>query len=188
MKNIEHYNERWPNHFQSIAQYLATRLGDGYSIHHVGSTSIPGMPSKDIIDIDIECKPEQMMQLIDELSQIGYKHQGDLGIIGREAFEISNEELKMILPHHHLYACTTGSPELIKHLAFREYLRMHPDRMKWFNDKKIEIDSISNSRKEYMNSKSKFYQIITDESLIWYSKYINMTQQGNTSESAPPVR
>lgn len=84
-----------------------------------------GLSAKPIIDIDVVIKDNTFMKfVILALEKIGYKHEGNLGIVGREAFKyVGKEHLKM----HHLYVCPKDSLELKRHIAFRDYLRAHPD-------------------------------------------------------------
>ena len=65
-----------------------------------------------------------LSMVIEKLASIGYVHEGNLGIEGREAFAYSGKEH---LQCHHLYVCPENSLELKRHLAFRDYLRSHPD-------------------------------------------------------------
>jgi len=74
------------------------------------------------------------------------------------------------LPVHHLYACEASTSELKIHLAFRDYLRSHPDRAEWLAQKKILVDDSANSRDEYMEKKGCYYQPIVEESMRWVSK------------------
>ncbi len=105
-------------------------------IHHVGSTSVEGLPSKPIVDIDIEIYqqqefPEVAMRLI----KLGYQHVGDLGIKGREVFKLKRWNL---LPKHHLYVCVSGSSELNRQIAFRNYLIANPKTKEAYGKLKIE--------------------------------------------------
>ena len=94
-------------------------------IEHVGSTSVQGLSAKPIIDIDVVIKDYSEFEAVKSaLKKIGYHHEGNLGIIGREAFKYDD---KAHLRKHHLYVCPKDSPELKRHIAFREYLRTHPD-------------------------------------------------------------
>jgi GrpB-like predicted nucleotidyltransferase (UPF0157 family) len=89
------------------------------SIEHIGSTAVPGLPSKPIIDIDVVVEaPELVHAAILSLEGIGYLHRGDLGIAGREAFKTPAGHY-----HHHLYVCVKDSPALMNHLHFRDILR-----------------------------------------------------------------
>ncbi|SDO54708.1 GrpB domain, predicted nucleotidyltransferase, UPF0157 family [Streptococcus equinus] len=120
------YQESWKDDFEKIAKELQEALGNLIlRIEHVGSTSVPGLSAKPIIDIDlvIACDTD-LSEVIKALAAIGYIHEGNLGIEGREAFAYSGKEHLQV---HHLYVCPEDSPELKHHLAFRDYLRSHPE-------------------------------------------------------------
>ena len=94
-------------------------------IEHVGSTSVEGLAAKPIIDIDVVIRDRTVLpEVISALGRIGYTHEGDLGIPGREAFKYEGKDH---LKKHHLYVCAQDSEELKRHLAFRDYLRSHPE-------------------------------------------------------------
>ena len=128
---------------------------------------MPGMPAKDIIDLDIECPAGRMTSVVKALSEIGYVHEGDKGIRGREAFHPMAGSAPASWPPHHLYACQANAHELLKHLAYREYLRHNDDRAEWLAQQKISADRRANSRDEYIANKNEAYAIITRESLSW---------------------
>ena len=120
------YDPAWADNFKAIEAELRDALGDlALAIEHVGSTAVKGLSAKPIIDIDVVVRDEtDLPAAIKALSGIGYRHEGDLGIPGREAFAYDG---KAHLRRHHLYLCPQASPELKRHLAFRDYLRAHPD-------------------------------------------------------------
>ena len=64
------------------------------------------------------------------LERAGYEHEGNLGIPGREAFRYEGKEH---LRTHHLYVCPKDSPELKRHIAFRDHLRSHPEAVKEYS-------------------------------------------------------
>jgi len=119
------YDDQWPQAFQKIRTELAATLGeDALAIEHVGSTAVPGLAAKPVIDIDVVIASLTAFPAVRaRLEAIGYRHEGDLGIAGREAFKY---EEKRHLMKHHLYVCTIDAAELIGHLAFRDHLRTHP--------------------------------------------------------------
>lgn len=123
------YDPLWIQSFNQIREELESALGAlAVAIEHVGSTSVAGLSAKPIIDIDIVISDKSMLsETIEALSRIGYIHEGDLGISGREAFTYEDKEHLM---KHHLYVCPSDSPELRRHLAFRDYLRTHPEAAK----------------------------------------------------------
>lgn len=120
------YDERWVRDFEAIASEIRDALGElAIDIVHVGSTSVPGLSAKPIIDIDVVIRDYASLHaVVSALKAVGYYHEGDLGIVGREAF---GYEGKSHLRKHHLYVCPQASAELNRHIAFRDYLRAHPD-------------------------------------------------------------
>ena len=120
------YDEAWEKAFEDIRKELAAALGDlALSIEHVGSTSVKGLSAKPIIDIDVVIEDVSVLPaVIEALDAIGYTHEGDLGIPGREAFKYQGKEHLM---KHHLYVCAQNSEELKRHISFRDFLRANPD-------------------------------------------------------------
>lgn len=120
------YNEGWRSDFEKIKNELENAIGDMViAIEHVGSTSVQGMSAKPCIDIDVVIKDYSVFDIIvGKLADIGYIHEGDLGIKDREAFKYTD---KPHLQSHHLYVCPQYSAELHRHITFRDYLRTHPE-------------------------------------------------------------
>ncbi len=167
MRYIVEYKNIWPESFEKIAQSLREELSAVCRVHHVGSTSVTGMPAKDIIDIDIECSVGSMRAVIDALSELGYEHEGDKGITGREAFRAMPGSPAENLPPHHLYACEESAFELRKHIAFGDFLNAHRDRALRLAEQKRLADSRARTRGEYIQNKIQAYSAITAESLEW---------------------
>lgn len=126
------YDENWKQAFTNIKSELEAALGDlALRIEHVGSTSVEGLSAKPVIDIDVVIEDTSMLEfVIVALAKIGYSHEGDLGIPGREAFKYKGKDHLM---KHHLYVCAKDSAELKRHLAFRDYLRSHPEAVKEYS-------------------------------------------------------
>ena len=115
------YDAGWKDAFDRIKEEIEEALGAlALGIEHVGSTSVEGMYAKPCIDLDVIVGEDAMDAVIRALAEIGYIHEGNLGIEGREAFCY---EGKTHLMKHHLYVCPKGSRELCRHVAFRDYLR-----------------------------------------------------------------
>ena len=123
---VHSYEKTWADDFVAIRDELNTVLKDlALRIEHVGSTSVEGLSAKPIIDIDVVIRDrEELPEVISALQKLGYSHEGDQGIPGREAFKYEGKEH---LRKHHLYVCAQDSEELRRHIAFRDYLRSHPD-------------------------------------------------------------
>lgn len=120
------YDEAWADRFAEIKTEIEAALGElAFRIEHVGSTAVPGLSAKPIIDLDVVIRDSSAFHAAAAaLEAIGYQHEGDLGIAGREAFRYDGKDH---LQKHHLYVCAQDSAELKRHLAFRDYLRTHPE-------------------------------------------------------------
>ena len=126
------YDSAWKTAFEDIRAELDAALGNlAIAIEHVGSTSVVGMSAKPIIDIDVVIPDYTVFDdVVQRLAQIGYTHEGDLGIKDREAFKYTD---KPHLQKHHLYVCPQNSAELHRHITFRDFLRGNPDAVKTYS-------------------------------------------------------
>ena len=126
---VESYNSEWKRDFEDIrSELMAVLEGKVISIEHVGSTSVEGLSAKPVIDIDVVIEDEDAFPAVKAaMESIGYTHEGDLGIPGREAFKYKGKEH---LRKHHLYVCTKDADELKRHISFRDYLRSHPEAVR----------------------------------------------------------
>jgi GrpB-like predicted nucleotidyltransferase (UPF0157 family) len=122
---LQAYNPQWATDFLALQKLLTAALVDlPVSIEHIGSTAIPGLAAKPIIDIDIVLQEHTALDTIkSRLATIGYRHHGNQGIPGREVFKrdattAAQEVLDSIA--HHLYVCPANSEELQRHLRFRD--------------------------------------------------------------------
>ena len=134
---VEKYDPAWQQDFEKIKIEITAALeGLFIAVEHVGSTAVEGLSAKPIIDIDVVIEKEELLdKVIERLHRIGYIHEGDLGIEGREAFCYEN---KPFLKEHHLYVCAKSSQELHRHITFRDYLRSHPEAVKEYSRVKEE--------------------------------------------------
>ena len=114
------YDPAWPARFAAIRDRIAPALGSAaQSIEHVGSTSVPGLAAKPVIDIDVVVADAAASQAaIQALETLGYQHRGQMGIKDREAMAAPEGTER-----HHLYVCLAGSLALRNHLAVRNHLR-----------------------------------------------------------------
>lgn len=136
---VEPYNPQWVHEFNKFKnEILPVIHNDMISIEHVGSTSVTGLWAKPIIDIDVIIDGGKLPAIIEKLASMGYRHQGDLGVTGREAFAYEEAE-KTHLMKHHLYVCHKENAELKQHLAFRDFLRKSPEYCKKYSTIKIEM-------------------------------------------------
>ena len=164
---IEHYNEDWIIHFNQIKNILENKLTKIIQIEHVGSTSIIGMYAKPVIDIDIVINNNAFETTKEELEIIGYTYEGNLGIIGREAFKRNNIIWNEILDkiNHHLYVCAKDN-ELERHILFRDYLNKNYEAKMGYNDIKMAIIE------KYGNEDSEKYVSTKETEYKWFFEKI----------------
>ena len=160
---VQSYDPAWPSHFLQVKAFAQSGLvGVDHTIEHVGSTAIPGMVAKPTIDLDVVVPPGGFPKTKAGLEAIGYIHQGDLGIPGRHAFDLADAEARSRLPAHHLYVCEDGAYELRKHLAFRDFLRQHPEWRERLSQLKRELCvKHNNDRQAYIDGKARMVEEIT---------------------------
>lgn len=154
---IVDYNPLWPEQFETLRSWLANVLGGlALTIEHVGSTAVPGLAAKPIIDIDVLLRsPDDLPHAIAALASIGYQHRGDLGIPGREAFRAPTGDLR-----HHLYVCPNNA-EYQRHITFRDHLRAQPREADAYAALKRELArKFREDREAYNNAKHEFVERI----------------------------
>jgi GrpB-like predicted nucleotidyltransferase (UPF0157 family) len=153
---IVDYDPSWSATFQQLRDRLAGILGPlAVAIEHVGSTAVPGLAAKPIIDLDVVIADRvDLPAVIERLRALGYHHEGDLGVPGREAFTTPAGA-----PPHHLYVCATGTPALDRHLAFRDALRADPALASTYGDLKRTLAvRLGSNRAGYTEAKSAFIE------------------------------
>jgi GrpB-like predicted nucleotidyltransferase (UPF0157 family) len=140
---IVEYLTEWINQFQKIKEKLLEGMsGLPVTIEHVGSTSVPGLSAKPIIDIDIVYHGvSDFKRVKDSLESLGYAHNGNQGIEGREVFKRAGQKEDEILDKtaHHLYVCSYDCEELRRHILFRDYLRCHETARIFYQNLKYKI-------------------------------------------------
>ncbi len=128
----------WAEQYQAVAKDLAAALAPVpvEAIEHVGSTSVPGLPAKSILDIDIIVQRSNLRPAVQALEQAGYLHIGDLGVTDREAFTAPDES-----PSRNVYLCVANTLHVRNHLAVRDALRARPDLRDRYGAVKLQLAS-----------------------------------------------
>lgn len=161
---IADYDLKWAIEFDRLKQFYSDNIkGAKYKIEHVGSTAVPGLCAKPIIDIVIIYYDKNDFDIIEnQLENIGYIHRGDLGITDREVFKYEGEDTFM---EHHLYVCLAGITALKNQIKFRDYLISHPkDAEDYGSLKKILAEINRNDRAAYCYQKTEFIVKILEKS------------------------
>ncbi len=162
------YNEKWPLLFVEEREKLKLLFGNEIiDIHHIGSTSVPGLKAKPIIDMMPVVKDIDLVdQYNQEMQAIGYEPQGENGIPGRRYFQKGGDNRS-----HHVHIYQVGSYDIERHLAFRDYLHRHPDVKKSYGDLKERLaQQFPYDIASYINGKERLVQEIEEKALDWYKK------------------
>ncbi len=159
---IVDYDERWSADFRRIADEINTVLGELIiAIEHVGSTSVPGLGAKPIIDVDVLIRSNaQFAEIRDRLERFGYIHRGSRGVEGREVFRCVID-----LPKHLLYVCEQTSRPAVEHMSFRDRLRNDPEvAAAYVRLKKALAQRFRNDREHYTEAKTDFIRSFLESS------------------------
>lgn len=138
----------------------------GIQAHHVGSTAIPGILAKPIIDIlvvvaDIATVDKRS----DQMAALGYEVMGEYGIPMRRYFRKDNAAG---IRTHHVHVFAQGNPQIERHVAFRDFLRAHPDWASRYSDLKRELAAkYPDSMDGYIAGKDGFIQCVDRLAAAW---------------------
>lgn len=144
---VEQYNPEWPKIFENEATTIRKALGDNYvSVHHIGSTAVPGLSAKPKIDIIAEV--HDCENAIVQLEIVRYKYKGEWNIPFKYGFSRENG----IGINLHLYA--VGHPEIELNIKFRDYLRKNQSARDEYQ--KLKYDLLNNTNAYVKENKSIF--------------------------------
>lgn len=168
MRKVEvcSYTERWTFMFAEEAEKLKLIFGNQMvDIHHIGSTSVPGLKAKPIIDIMPVVKEIDLVEKFNiEMQNIGYVSKGENGIPGRRYFQKGGDNRS-----HHVHIYQVGSDEIKRHLAFRDYLKSHPDLKKAYGTLKEKLaQQFPYDIEAYINGKDHLAKEIEARAIKWY--------------------
>lgn len=182
MRKVEviRFSERWSLDFEKEAAVLEKVFGaEVIKIHHIGSTSIHGLSAKPIIDMMPVVKDiTQVDQYDEKMAAIGYEAKGENGILGRRYFQKGGDERT-----HHVHMYEIGSPEIDRHLAFRDFLRAHPGKAKAYGDLKEKLArQFPYDIEAYIDGKAEVAARIEREAIVWYRKTTTFVQENKIED------
>ncbi len=196
---VSDYDSQWPILFAQVEKIfclLFESIEYHYTIEHVGSTSVPGLAAKPVLDIDIIIQHRDHLPIfISQLATLGYRHVGDLGIQDREAMKLSdaivpskenqlNNELLKKTPHN-LYICLESAGSLHNHLVLRNHLRNNSkDRDQYSALKKQLATEFPNDIDQYIAGKTEFILSILQQ-YNFDTHTLQAIERANTSPVKP---
>lgn len=161
------HNPNWTRQFEQESQAIRGAIADNLvSIHHIGSTAIPAIHAKPIIDILAEAaKIDQIDVQAPILATLAYEPMGEFGIPGRRYFRKHNAAGDRT---YHLHIFQAGSAAIQRHLCFRDYLIAHPDAAQAYSQLKQRLAAAYPTDIEaYMDGKDSFIKAMEQKALAW---------------------
>ncbi|TCS93135.1 GrpB family protein [Hazenella coriacea] len=167
MRKVEvtEYNPSWKQQFEQEAiQIKKIFTNEIIDLHHIGSTSIPHLKAKPIIDILMVVKNIDLINpFYSQMSHLGYKAKGENGISGRRYFEKGE-----IVHLAHVHVFQEGNEHIHRHLAFRDFLRSHPQVANDYGElKEILAQKYPYDITSYIAGKRKLVEDIEQQALAW---------------------
>lgn len=161
------HNPNWRGAFENESKQVAVVLGSNVvAIHHIGSTSIPAIHAKPIIDMLVAVR--EIAKVDDQnlaMQAIGYEAKGEYGIPGRRYFRKHNEAG---MRTHHIHLFTVHSAQIERHLAFCDYMRFHPEDARKYSQLKQKLAMMyPNDIDGYVNGKDEFIKEIDKKAAAW---------------------
>jgi len=159
------YNSEWPELFELEARRIkAVCKGIITVVEHIGSSAIPGMIAKPILDLMPGLDSYQDgFKTIEPLKQLGYEHFGDNGIPGRFYFRLSFEQRSVV----HVHMFEIGTENWHRHLIFRDSLRANPAIAAQYAELKKDLAvRFRNDREAYSNGKSEFINSVVQKARL----------------------
>ena len=151
---VVEYDPRWPEEFNAEAARVKEALGGNcVEIHHIGSTSIPGLSAKPIIDmLPVVRDIQEVDNAIEAMKSIGYEAKGEYGMAFRRFFQKGKNART-----HHAHVYQEGDPEISRYLKFRDWMRSHAADAKSYAELKQELAAkFPNDILQYCNGKDPF--------------------------------
>jgi GrpB-like predicted nucleotidyltransferase (UPF0157 family) len=154
------YDSTWPHAFDDEALRLRSAFKDLFiDLQHIGSTAVPGLLAKPVIDMLLALpRVEALDDRREVWEALGYEVMGEFGIPGRRYFRKDDVSGRRT---HQVHAFANGSPEITRHLHFRDYLRSHPSVAVEYGELKLRLAaSCGDDMRCYSDGKSDFIRDI----------------------------
>ena len=162
---IVSYNPNWKEIYKEESKKIKNVLSDIIvDIHHIGSTAIPGIKAKPVIDILVEVKDiEAVDRYNNKMEELGYEVMGEYGIPKRRFFRKGGNNRT-----HHIHIFQVGNEEIERHINFKEYLIAHPDKAREYSKLKEKLtNKYTYDVENYTNGKSDFIKEIDRKAKLW---------------------
>ena len=163
------YDPEWPGTAATFAQRLQVLGPNLVAVHHIGSTAVPGLIAKPIIDlIPVINSVTSLDEQRQRIEALGYKWHVELGISGRRYCTLADEAGVRAVQLHFF---KEGSPHIERHIAFRDYLRAHPEEANAYAIEKRRAQNLHPTNSHaYADEKDTWIRDTETKALIWFSE------------------
>lgn len=146
-----------------------------HAIHHMGSTAVPGIKAKPIIDILLAVRDIGPVDGYNQaMAALGYIAKGENGIPGRRYFRKGSDAHHT----HHIHVFERGNPQIDRHLSFRDYLIAHPDAAQAYSDLKTQLArQFRSDTAAYTEAKSDFIRDVDAKAAVWKTNKTEDTER-----------
>lgn len=154
---VVEYDPGWPAAFRAERDRIAAALGGlAVEIQHMGSTAVPGLGAKPVIDIMLGLRSlDDVDACVAPMESLGYEYKGEYGIPGRHYFRLVRDGRRT----HQVHTVVCDGDFWRRHLLFRDYLRAHPDEARRYYELKLELaERYRDDREGYTEAKSEFIE------------------------------
>lgn len=160
------YDPEWPATAAAHAERLKVLGPILTAVHHIGSTSVPGLAAKPIIDLmPVVTALDALDRERGRVEALGYDWYGEFGIAGRRYCALTDEAGNRIVQLH-VFRAT--SPDAERHIAFRDYLRAHPDVAQAYEvEKRRAMKLHPDNSHAYADEKAAWVQATEAKALRW---------------------
>ena len=162
---LSEYDEKWIQMFNDEALFMRGIFRDEIvKFEHFGSTSVPGMKAKPVIDMMCLVKDITKINAFNEqMRSLGYDAAGEWGIQGRRLFRKGGENRT-----HHIHVYQYDNANIQRHLVVRDYLRNHPDEVERYSSLKEELAQRYDDTAFYSKAKKPFVEEMEQRALQWF--------------------
>lgn len=160
------YEQTYPEMFRREKNRLDKLLPNNYVIEHIGSTAVPGLGGKGIIDIYITVSQDQLSQVKQELESVGYIHIPEVGEGERLYFRIDLPDKLEKIRRYHVHISEHGNKDFLQAVAFRNYLRENKDaKVEYIAIKQQAVKEAAGDKEIYMRIKKPFIRKVLNKTI-----------------------
>lgn len=178
------YNPAWPETYRSEIEQIGGVVGANLAAaHHIGSTAVPGLAAKPIIDILLVVRDLGLLDACNSaMLDLGYQPKGEHGIPGRRYFQKMDGEEHLV----HSHGFENGHPDIARHINFRDYLIVHPETARAYQNLKLQLARrFRFEPAQYTTGKDAFIRAVDARAAAWRADLNKLREYFAGGETTP---